>query len=684
MYNCTIAGNTAAEEGGGVDAASHGVLTNCIVFGNLVNGTENNISGAGTFSHTCSPGLSGDGNLDADPQFIDAAAGNYRLGYGSPCRNAGTNLLVLGITDLDENPRIADSRIDLGAYEYPAGLFVNITNENSEVAGETALLAIGGTSGGIIGVITWTNSAVDAGGSVVAGDTWQVADVPLAFGKNNIAVSGTNVTGLTVYDSVSIMRVRQHGGDSPTHYVSVSGLAVWPYTNWITAAHTIQDAMTVAVDGDCVMVTNGVYDTGEITLSGHSLANRLVIDKPITVQGFNGPDHTFIVGAADPFTTNGPSAVRGVYLTTNAVLAGFTVTNGHTWGELDDYLADEDVGGGGVFIAAAGTLSNCTISGSTAAEYGGGVVCWEGGSLNRCMISGNSSWCGGGIYCEEDQSISSCTILDNSADYGGGVWAGTLENCLLTGNSAVSTGGGTDWSVLNNCTLSGNSAANGGGSGNCTLTNCIVFGNSAATGAETMGSTLSFCYTNDPQFVDAVAGNCRLQLNSPCIDAGNNAYMSAGLDLDGTPRPLDSNNDGTAVVDMGCYEYLNVAADSDGDSMTDGWETDNGLDPTDPSDQLGNPDNDPFTNAEEYTADTDPNDPNDWFRITAISHNSQATVFFESSALRLYTLLSCTNLTEGGGWVPAVDPRMGVGGADSMQDNSVEKTEFYKLKVELP
>ncbi len=650
LYSCTIAGNTTAGEGGGVDAASHGVLTNCIVFGNSADGTENNISGSGTFSHTCSPGLSGDGNLNADPQFIDTAAGNYRLGYGSPCQNAGTNLAVLGSTDLDGNPRIADSRVDLGAYEYPAGLFVNMTNENAEVAGETDRIAIGGTSEGLVGSITWTNSAAGAGGSVAAGGTWQVADVPLVFGENSIAVSGTNVIGLMVYDSVFITRTLWHGGDSPVHYVAGSGLAVWPYTNWTTAAHTIQTAMTVAAGGDCVMVTNGVYDTGETTLPGHSLANRLVIDKPITVQGFNGPDHTFIVGAADSSATNGPGSVRGVYLTTHAVLSGFTVTNGHTWGELDDYLADEDIRGGGVFIAAGGTVSNCTILGSTAAEYGGGVVCWAGGSLNRCTIFGNSSYFGGGIYCEEDQSISACTILDNSADYGGGVWAGTLENCLLTGNSALFTAGGTDWSVLNNCTLSGNSAASGGGSGNSTLTNCIVFGNSASSGAETTGSTLAFCYTNDPHFVDAPAGDYHLQSASPCIDAGANGST---IDLDGTPRPLDGDASGTAIVDIGCYEFISDTADTDGDGSPDG---------------------------DEQIADTDSTDSNDWFRVTSISNG---IVYFDSSNARWYTLLGCTNLVSND-WKPLPGSRMGIGGSDFLTSTNNLPVEFYKLEVEIP
>ena len=44
------------------------------------------------------------------------------------------------------------------------------------------------------------------------------------------------------------------------------------------------------------------------------------------------------------------------------------------------------------------------------------------------------------------------------ADSGGGASDGMLNNCTLTGNSAISYGGGAYEGTLNNCTLTGNSA----------------------------------------------------------------------------------------------------------------------------------------------------------------------------------------------------------------------------------
>jgi dockerin type I repeat protein len=57
----------------------------------------------------------------------------------------------------------------------------------------------------------------------------------------------------------------------------------------------------------------------------------------------------------------------------------------------------------------------------------------------------------------------------------------------------------------------------------------------------------------DPLFVDAIASDYRLQVESPAIDAGK-ASKAPTEDFDGRPRPQDGDGDGVSEVDMGAFE----------------------------------------------------------------------------------------------------------------------------------
>lgn len=63
--------------------------------------------------------------------------------------------------------------------------------------------------------------------------------------------------------------------------------------------------------------------------------------------------------------------------------------------------------------------------------------------------------------------------------------------------------------------------------------------------------------SKDPQFMSPAwgeTGDYHLRPGSPCIDAGNNLPHLPDTDLDGNPRIMDGDRDGTATVDLGPYE----------------------------------------------------------------------------------------------------------------------------------
>jgi hypothetical protein len=442
-----------------------------------------------------------------------------------------------------------------------------------------------------------------------------------------------------------------------------------PYTNWATAARVIQDAIEASTAGDVVLVTNGVYRDGGRVVTGVTnvyvgpgaaggafvvpgdFTNRVAVTKAIIVRSVNGPAWTTIEGSSD-----GGQASRCVFLTNEAVLSGFTLSNGYV-----------NNGGGVWCLSTNARLSNCIVI-SNKATFAGGVF---SGTVERCLIRGNHAVYGGG-----------------------GAAASTLNDSILTGNLAAGGGGGSGggayFCLLNNSTVVSNTAsAGGGGTAESTLNNCIAYYNIA--GFAPLGhnhdyrSVLSYCcttpqptngvgnITNAPLFVDLAVGDLRLQSTSPCINAGHNAFVTGTTDLDDNPRIAGG------TVDIGAYEFQSPAS-----TLSYTWLQQFNL-PTDGSADYVDSDSDGHNNWQEWRADTVPtNAVSRLILLTPTNTPDGVAVTWQSAATRSYFLERGTKLAEAPSLLPLATNLLGQPGTRTFTDATATNggPYFYRVGVQ--
>ena len=365
---------------------------------------------------------------------------------------------------------------------------------------------------------------------------------------NKIEIS-IDTTGLDIGTYTYDVQVIDHNAANSPYIIKVE-LIIHGYIVTVPDEFdTIQEAIDAAYDGVTVVVADGTY-TGD--------GNRDIDfkGKAITVKSENGPENCIIDCNG---TLNDPH--RGFELFRNqdikCIIDGFTIINGYTW----------DWGGGGGIYCQGGrlTISNCKISNNTSisarGSSGGGILVTDGIYLiNNCTITGNSASNGGGISCYRSSStITNCTISGNTAYWGegGGIYCGgggdvVISNCTISNNSASRGRGGgiscyRSFLTINNCVITGNSAdENGGGvrcyDSNSTIINCIISGNSAESGG-------GICCSGGG---DVVISNCTISSNSAGEDGGGiynwqscsptitNCTFVGNSSLDGSTLACDS------------------------------------------------------------------------------------------------------------------------------------------------
>ena len=175
--------------------------------------------------------------------------------------------------------------------------------------------------------------------------------------------------------------------------------------------------------------------------------------------------------------------------------------------------------------------------------------------------------------------------------------------------------------------------------------------------------------------MDYAGGNLRLQSNSPCINAGLNAYAPGPTDLDGHPRIV------SGTVDIGAYEFQGP-----GSVISYAWLQHYGL-PTDGSADATDPDADGHNTWQEWRCLTDPTNALSVLRLLSASPaGTNVTVSWQSVAGVNYFLERSTNLSAtrpSRRWPPNLP---GQPGTTSFTDTNAAALAplFYRVGVKSP
>jgi hypothetical protein len=267
-------------------------------------------------------------------------------------------------------------------------------------------------------------------------------------------------------------------------------------------------------------------------------------------------------GAAS-LTVSGNQVSRVFDITSRSAvvtLSGMTISDGY---------ASDSLGGGGIYNYGTLTVTNCTLSGNTAA--GSGMMGSSGGAIINLgtltvtnstfsdnTIQGAEFGCAGGGIANGDGTltVTNSTFFNNTATastsaYGGGIFSNTSGQVVLT-----------------NITLANNRVKTAGGGlhiarGSAALNNTLIAGNFKGTGSIPSDILLSTGVSLDPNSANNLIGD-----GSGGLDPGKgNLLGSSGNPLDpllaplgdyGGPTPTMALLAGSPAIDAASAAYAPV------------------------------------------------------------------------------------------------------------------------------
>jgi hypothetical protein len=638
------------------------------------------------------------GNLSADPILANYRIGDFHLQPTSPCVDAGlTSAAIPGWPDVGGTNRVVGAAVDVGAYE----------SRGVDLSIPTAIIYVSRSGNNANDGFTWATAkqTLQAGIAAAAPRLVQGGEVWVAQGTyaEHIIIPAF----VHLYGGFSGSETNRANRNFSAHAAIIDGGGKPTVVQSLSAGYLVStlDGFTVQNGG---VYTDGRSFAGSPEVPGGGILCQ--VSAPILA---NNVVQSNSVGT--PFNSNGTSKGGGIYLyVSHAQISNNSITRNdvldHTAGTGGGIYAirskptiaqnllfqNHAVYGpaitadlGSSLRLAGNTIMTNFFYGSAAPLYYGafyGTVLLTG--CNGFLIEGNSfvgNWTGagsglyigasdngviqnnvfngnlayaldsqtgmgGGIYCEIDGlgniRIVNNTLFNNSApspvlgDLGGGIALNLLTNTLVLANNIIVSNSGGIW------LRSGQPPA--------TYRNNCVANPINYSGLSTLGPGAGDINL-DPKFTNSSAGDFHLLSDSPCIDAGT-AVFAPLTDRDGTPRPLDGKNTGSAAFDIGAYEYINPKADSDHDGMPD-WA--------------------------ELIAGTDPTNPNSILKLQASfpATNNSMVLSWPSVTDRTYTI-EFKSLLSDANWLTLTNDIRGTGALLQVQDSlSFGSNRVYRLEV---